>query len=89
MKFLQKPEPCTVQQERGHVVAVRWRDRVWQVKTTLDIWTYRGNWWTDPSLEGERRQYHVLGTSRGEIEVYERTCPDPQQFGWWVSAWWD
>ena len=89
MKFLHQAEECTVQEEHGRVLAVRWRERVWQVKATLDVWTYRGNWWLDPSLQGERRTYHVLGTARGEIEVYQREHPDPEKRGWWVSAWWD
>lgn len=90
MKLLHEPERCLVLlDERGRVSAVRWRERVWSARGTLDVWTYRGGWWTTPGGRGEGRVYHQLATDRGEIEVFEREHPDPELAGWWVSRWWD
>lgn len=90
MKLLHRPERCLVlPDERARITAVRWRERVWAVRDTLDVWTYRGEWWTTPQLHGERRAYHQLATDRGEIEVFERDHPDASLAGWWVSRWWD
>ena len=88
MKLLHTPERCLVLLERGAVTTVRWRERTWTVVKTLDVWAYRGEWWQTPSLEGERREYHVLATRFGDIEVFERRGPDGQA-GWWVSRIWD
>lgn len=89
MKLLRRPERCLVLLERGQVTAVRWRDRVWTVVTTLEVWAYRGAWWLTIGLAGERREYHVLATKRGEIEVFVRSSDDEALRGWWVARWWD
>ena len=87
MRLVQPPERCLVLLERGEVTAVRWRDRVWTVVSTLEVWTYRGAWWLTVGLEGERREYHVLITRRGEIEVFMRSGSDESLRGWWMTRW--
>ncbi len=89
MKRLRDMEPCLVLIERGTVTTVRWRKQVWTVVTTLDIWSYRGEWWRDARLEGESRTYHVLATKFGEIELCERREAEGGVRGWFVVGWWD
>jgi hypothetical protein len=95
MKLLHTPEKCLVLLERTgnqrlgvqtRVTTVRWRDRTWTVQTTLEVWVYRSEWWRATGLEGERREYHLLGTHRGEIQVFLRHGIDP---GWFVAGWFD
>lgn len=88
MKRLHIPQPCLVALDGGRVTAVRWRERAWRVAAELGRWAYRGEWWRDPSLSGERREYFVLGTARGEIEVFRREGGADAE-GWFVSGWWD
>jgi hypothetical protein len=94
MKLLRDPEPCLVLLEHPgrtatrHVTTLRWRARVWTVHTTLEVWTYRGAWWLDAQLEGEAREYHVLGTRFGEIEIFARFETGNLK-GWFVSRYWD
>lgn len=71
---------------KTRVTTVRWRDRTWTVQTTLEVWVYRSGWWRETGLEGERREYHLLGTQRGEIQVFLRHGIDP---GWFVAGWFD
>jgi hypothetical protein len=96
MKLLHMPEKCLVllepsrntraMQQRNRVTTIRWRDRTWTVQTTLEVWVYRSGWWQETGLEGERREYHLLGTQRGEIQVFLRHRIDP---GWFVAGWFD
>lgn len=37
-----------------------WRERTYHVEAVLARWFYRGKWWLDPQLEGERRSYFRL-----------------------------
>jgi hypothetical protein len=74
------------QPPRNRVTTVRWRDRVWTVQTTLEVWVYRSEWWRETGLEGERREYHLLGTQRGEIQVFFRPGVNA---GWFVAGWFD
>ncbi len=87
MKLLHQPEPCKVLLEPVgtgiRVQAVRYRGAVWKVRTTLEVWIYHSAWWTSAALEGERREYHILGTSHGEITVYQA------RQGWFVAGWFD
>ena len=87
MKLLHQPEPCKVLLEPVgagvRVQAVRYRGVVWTVRVTLEIWVYHSAWWTGAALEGERREYHILGTSHGEITVYQT------RGGWFVAGWFD
>jgi hypothetical protein len=87
MKRLRQPQPCTVQLERDEVKLVHYRGRAYGVKTTLSLTRIANLWATLPGLEGERRTYHLLMTSKGEIEVYYCECP--QGNSWFVSGWWD
>ena len=87
MKLLREFEPCLVLIERERVTAVRWRGRTRTVTKLLEVWVYRGAWWLEPSLEGERRVYHVLATKLGEIEVFEQTLNGT--VAWLVSRWFD
>ena len=38
-----------------------WRDRTFRVESIMGQWYFRGKWWLDPELEGERRTYFRLG----------------------------
>jgi hypothetical protein len=78
---LLEPHGSTGQSVR--VQAVRHRNGVWTVQKTLEVWVFHGHWWHSPNLEGEWREYHVLGTSHGMITLY-RT-----REGWFVVGWWD
>jgi hypothetical protein len=103
VKLLRDPEACEIESEHSdqavhsrhakdrstrHITTLRWRDRTWTVHTTLEIWTYRGAWWLDAQLEGEAREYHVLGTRFGEIEIFARFEAGSLK-GWFVSRYWD
>ena len=84
MKQLHTPKPCVVLKERdGSLVAVRHEGQPWTVRGTLETWSWRGEWWRTPSLEGDARTYHRLMTAKGEIVVYEHAS------GFYVSGWWD
>lgn len=87
MKRLRQPQPCTVQLEREEVKLVHYRGRGYAVKMTLSLTCINDPWATLPGLEGERRTYHLLMTSKGEVEVFYRQ--HPQGNGWFVSGWWD
>ena len=90
MKTLHSPESCRVLLEAdGTPSAVRFRGRTWYVRTLLGTWTFWGDWWLDPQLEGESRAYFVLGTQRGEISVFHRTGPRAEEQGWFVEGWYD
>jgi hypothetical protein len=87
VKTLHTPEACLVILEHSRLTMVRWRNRPWSVMSTLEVYTWHGEWWTTPDFAGERREYHLLATKRGEIEVFllERLS----QKGWFVSRWFD
>jgi hypothetical protein len=93
MKTLHHAERCQVLLEpdvKGVVVrAVRWRGVTWHVQTTLEVFVYWGEWWLHPDLQGETRDYYVLGTARGELTVFRRLHRDLEQQGWFVLGWWD
>ena len=94
MKTLHQPQPCKVLLEPDEaggfwVSAVRFRGASWQTKITLEVWTYWGEWWLDPKLEGESRVHYVLGTQRGEICVFYRISPQVTETGWYVAGWYD
>lgn len=87
MKTLQAPRPCRVLLDRRAVRAVHFRERAWVVRQTICVYTLCDPWRTLPGLEGEKRVYHQLYTTHGEIEVFERVRGlEP---GWYVTRWWD
>ncbi len=64
-------EPVEMLFKNGSPLAMRWRSRVYRVKTVADRWTYRGRWWTDPlRLEGERRTYYRLVCEQSSFEIF-------------------
>ena len=75
--------------DTGFVSAVLFRQQTWRTRVTLEVWTYWGDWWLDPKLEGESRRYFVLGTQRGEISVFYRSSPSESERGWFVAGWFD
>ena len=92
MKTLHVPQRCSVvlesdEEGRPWVSAVRFRGVTWRTKVTLEIWTYWGEWWLDPDLEGESRLYFVLGTNNGEISLFQRSSPRAADRGWYVEGW--
>lgn len=93
MKLLHHPTRCQVslrEREQGvRVVALKWRKLTWQVHNTREIWVYQGRWWQSPTLEGERRTYHILETNHGEITVYQHQQPDQALALWYVAGWFD
>jgi hypothetical protein len=50
-------EPIVVTQPFTAAWTLSWRERSFHVETVLAQWFFRGKWWLDPSLEGERRTY--------------------------------
>ncbi len=63
-------EPIEVRVEADGLRAFRWRRRVYPVEQILESWVYRGRWWTDERLAGERRIYYRLLARRGSYELY-------------------
>jgi hypothetical protein len=94
MKTLHRAERCQVLLEPDagggiRLVALRFRGAKWLVRSTLEVFVYWGEWWCSPSLVGEHRCYHVLGTSHGEITLMQRLAEDPSLSGWFVVGWFD
>ena len=94
MKTLHTPERCEVRLEPDgaggdFVNAVEFRGQTWYTRTLLEVWTYWGDWWLDPALEGESRTYFILGTQRGEITVFHCSSPRTEEQGWFVEGWYD
>ncbi|MEW6284030.1 MAG: DUF6504 family protein [Candidatus Eremiobacterota bacterium] len=52
--------------------AFLWRGQVYPVRQVLETWSYRGRWWSDPSLAGERRTYYRLSAAGGVFELFRR-----------------
>lgn len=73
-------EPIEVRLEGEAPIAFRWRRRVFPVAQILESWVYRGKWWLDERLCGERRVYYRLETRRGTYEVFRS-----DQRGWILS----
>ncbi len=63
-------EPIEVRVEADALRAFRWRRQVYPVEQILESWIYRGRWWTDERLAGERRVYYRLLARRGSYELY-------------------
>lgn len=94
MKTLHRPERCEVLLEPDveggvWVSSVHYRGSTWYTRMVLEVWSYWGDWWLDPSLEGESRTYYVLGTSKGEISIFLRHNPRDAERGWFVAGWYD
>lgn len=71
MRLLMEPVEVDVRQDVP--VALRWRRRGYRVVEVAQRWTYRGRWWTDPALAGERRTYFRLRCEPAvHFEVFER-----------------
>ena len=87
MKTLHIPQPCKVLLQQQTLQAVHFRQRAWVVRDTLCVYTLCDPWRTLPSLQGEKRVYHKLHTSSGEIVVFERVRG--LELGWFVAGWWD
>jgi len=62
MKLLM--EPIEVQAAAQKPTGFRWRGRWYRVREISQEWSYRGRWWTDPDLRGERRRYYRVVASR-------------------------
>ena len=64
-------EPLHVEPPHGRPRLLHWRGARYQVLRVLGWWSYRGRWWTDAQLQGERRLYcRVLcrqGPRQGEV----------------------
>lgn len=73
-------EPVEVRLEGELPRAFRWRRKVYPVEQVLESWIYRGKWWTDDRLAGERRVYYRLQARRGTYELYRS-----DQRGWVLS----
>lgn len=94
MKTMHAPERVEVFLEPDEdgvpfVSALKFRGATWRTRVTLEVWTYWGDWWLDPGLEGESRVYHVLGTHRGRITVFHRESSRLGETGWFVEGWFD
>jgi hypothetical protein len=87
VKTLHIPHPCKVLLERQTIQAVHFRQRAWVVQQTFCVYTLCDPWRTLPDLGGEKRVYHQLFTSYGEIVVFERIRGN--NLGWFVAGWWD
>lgn len=73
-------EPIEVRLQEEGPRAFRWRRRVYPVEQILESWVYRGKWWTDRELAGERRVYYRLQSRRGTYELYHS-----DRSGWVLS----
>ena len=75
MKQIQ--EPIQVQ-HRYAPWEVRWRGQTLTVEEIVESWSWRGRWWLDPQLQGERRRYyrvlcHASGRqARRVMEIFRR-----------------
>lgn len=73
-------EPVEVRTAQDIPTAFRWRRKVYPVEQVLESWVYRGKWWTDNLLAGERRVYYRLLARRGTYELFRS-----DQKGWMLS----
>lgn len=87
MKQLRQAEPITVALEGSRLKALHWRGRAYAVQAQGDAIHYRGEWYSTPGLEGKRRVYLPLETSRGQLEVYSELHGDQTQ--WFITRMWD
>jgi hypothetical protein len=87
VRRLETPEACTVAWDGRYVLALNWRGRRRLVDRTLEVWAYRGAWWRESSLQGERREYHTINTQLGALELLCRI--DGETRAWFVVAVWD
>lgn len=65
-------EPIKVTDERPQ--RLLWRGKVFQMEPPLERWIWRGRWWIDPQLQGERRIYYRIlchPLPRGTPRVFE------------------
>lgn len=65
-------EPVEVRVQNRQPAAFRWRRRIYPVDRVLETWSYRGRWWLEPDLQGERRTYFRLISGRGLYELFRR-----------------
>ncbi len=73
-------EPIQVRTQDRLPNAFRWRRRLYLIEQILESWVYRGKWWTDAELKGERRVYYRLLSRRGTYEVFRSS-----RHGWVLS----
>ncbi len=83
-------EPIAVTVCDGRPVAFRWRTRTLHVSEILDRWFWRGRWWHDAALQGERREYFRVRVGNGVYELYHGTHPadsstEPAPASWLLS----
>jgi hypothetical protein len=57
MKLIQEPIVFADETDNPLCHFFQWRQRIYYVHQLLEDWFYRGKWWQDPRLEGERRHY--------------------------------
>lgn len=57
MKLIQEPIVFADETNNPLCHFFQWRQRIYYVHQLLEDWFYRGKWWQDPRLEGERRHY--------------------------------
>lgn len=87
MKTLWQPQPCKVLLHKHQIEAVHFRERAWVVREVNEVYSLTDPWRTLPNLAGEKRIYHRLHTTFGEILIFERIRG--QNPGWFVAGWWD
>lgn len=85
-------EPIEVRDEETSGWKFRWRQRVYLVTRVSERWFYRGKWWLDGQLQGERRNYfrvicrqvqnRDLGAER-VMELFSRCRPQGRD---WVLS---
>ena len=61
-------ERVEVEPARGMPRAIHWRGQRYNIVKMLDFWVAEGKWW---SGGGERRNYLLLITDRGTLEIFQ------------------
>ncbi|MBM4178587.1 MAG: hypothetical protein FJ211_04555 [Ignavibacteria bacterium] len=73
-------ESIDVAQHQSTPSIICWRGGTYSVESVIDVWSTRGRWWS----EDETRNYIVLMTSSGVMEIYKSNLQ-----GWVLSRMYD
>ena len=69
MRHARQAQPCEVVWNGIAPLSIRLGGERVVVTEVLESWAFRGHWWLEPSLLGQRRRYWHVVTERGLYEL--------------------